>query len=224
MNVFKIIFFILNSLFFFSCNNKNEVCDVDGNIYKTVKIGNTVWLVENLKTNRFQNGDSLTYVKNDSVWVKLKTPAFCFYNNEIHNFDKFGNLYNWFVVNDERNICPCGWEVASKEHYGELSRLFGGDEVSGKHLKDNSSLSWIGDTHSDNSSGFSALPNGHRDYSFERLGHYSFFWHKEEYSGKHCSIDSFCAYECSLLGQFNYINRDWGHKSRGMAIRCVKVN
>lgn len=213
---------MLTSILFCACKESTTVRDINGNIYQTVKIGNTLWLAENLKATRFQNGDSVAYVLLDSIWSELKTPAFCYYDHETSNSDTFGNLYNWYVVNDDRNICPCGWEVASKEHFGELSRLYGGDEVCGIHLKDNAALTWVGDSFTDNSSGFSALPNGHRDSYFDRLGHYAFFWHKEEYIGKQCAIDSFCAYECSLLVNFNYINRDYGHKNRGMAIRCVK--
>jgi len=210
-------------IFLISCDSDLSVRDLEGHKYKTIKIGNTEWFAENLQTAFFQNGDSIPNILEDLLWYILNTPGFCYYDNNPNNKNTFGNLYNWYAVNDKRKICPCGWEVATKSHFGELSRLFGGDQVSGKSLKDNSNRLWLGDTNATNDSGFSALPGGHRDEHFERSGKYAFFWQKDDYHGQACFNENLCAYECSILSDFSYVNQDFGHKYRGMSVRCVKI-
>jgi uncharacterized protein (TIGR02145 family) len=60
----------------------DTVTDVDGNVYETVKIGDQVWMSENLKTEHFNNGDTIPIVTDDTAWVALTTPGTCYYNNE----------------------------------------------------------------------------------------------------------------------------------------------
>ena len=57
------------------------VTDIDGNVYQTLKIGNQWWMAENLKTTRYRNGDTITYVTDSTEWVNLRTGAYCNYEN-----------------------------------------------------------------------------------------------------------------------------------------------
>ena len=98
-------------------SNEEIVTDIDGNKYETIKIGNNIWFASNLKATRFSNGDKIPNIKEDETWKKNNGPAYCFFNNDIKNYD-FGCLYNLYTVIDKRNICPKGWHVASNEDWG----------------------------------------------------------------------------------------------------------
>ena len=97
-----------------------NVKDIDGNSYKTVKIGNQIWMAENLKVTRYRNGDQIPTGYGGSEWYELKTDAFAVYDDNPLNAMEHGNLYNWYAVVDERNISPKGWHVASLDEWNEL--------------------------------------------------------------------------------------------------------
>jgi hypothetical protein len=71
------------------------VTDYDGNTYKTVKIGNQIWMAENLKTTRHNDGQQVPYVTDNVAWDNLQTPGYCFYNNDSANFESYDALYKW---------------------------------------------------------------------------------------------------------------------------------
>ena len=108
------------------------VTDIDGNTYKTVKIGNQTWMAENLRTTRYSNGDPIPYVNGYDEWDSLTTGAYCWYIDSIDIDDDgtkdygvsykecAGNLYNFYVVEDTRNVCPTGWHVPSEAEWVEL--------------------------------------------------------------------------------------------------------
>ena len=50
-------------------------------------------------------------------WGNLTTGAYCEFNNNIENGAKYGNLYNWYAVNDSRNIAPIGWHISTDEDW-----------------------------------------------------------------------------------------------------------
>src|ERR1035437_40951 len=87
------------------------VTDIDGNVYHTVTIGSQVWMVENLKTTRFLNGESIPNITDNYSWATLSTGAYCDYDNLTDNSSNYGHLYNWFAVVDSRKIAPTGWHV-----------------------------------------------------------------------------------------------------------------
>lgn len=87
------------------------VQDVEGNSYRTVKIGKQVWLAENLRSTTFQDGS------------KIKTAFIP--DDDQQNLVKYGRLYDWHDVTDKRNICPVGWRVASDDDWKELEKTIG---------------------------------------------------------------------------------------------------
>jgi len=108
--------------------NGTLVRDIDGNVYRTVRIGNQVWMAENLRVTRFNNGDTIRNIRDTDVWDSYRQnmpPAFTYFNNDLELQQKFGNLYNWYVVgntssnqqNAGRNICPKGWRVPSENDW-----------------------------------------------------------------------------------------------------------
>ncbi|NLG17526.1 MAG: hypothetical protein GX556_09385 [Fibrobacter sp.] len=168
------------------------VTDIDGNVYQTVKIGNQVWTVENLRTTKLNNGVEIAHVTDSSKWgnsnvnrtfvatdtAPLPTngdpyPQYCFYNNttDPDTIKRFGALYNWWAVNTGM-LAPEGWRVPDTSDWNDLmSYLYessDGDTVLvAKALS--AGTDWneepgsIGDNKlANNSSGFAAVPVGYR--------------------------------------------------------------
>jgi uncharacterized protein (TIGR02145 family) len=94
--------------------------DNDGNSYQTIVIGEQVWMIENLKTTKYRNGDPIPEIKDASEWGKLSTGAYCVYENYSDYANIYGNLYNWHTVNDKRKIAPKGWHVPTTEEWKTL--------------------------------------------------------------------------------------------------------
>ena len=142
--------------------------DIEGNVYKTVIIGNTVWMAENLRTTRYNDGQSIPYAGSDELWQKYE-PAYCWYNNdEAGNKNEYGALYNWYAVNTGK-LCPEGWHVPGKKELAESIKLF--DTITAARLKSTGIAHWkVPDKKANNETGFSALPGGFRWYKGEFIG------------------------------------------------------
>ena len=144
-----------------SVEETGRVTDIDGNIYNTATIGTQVWMVENLKTTKYNNGNNIANVTNPSEWFSLTSGAFSWYNNEIINKD-VGALYNYYAVSDARNLCPAGWHVPTMDEWNILFIYLGGFDIAGSKMILRSDK-WIDlITSVTNESGFSALPAGER--------------------------------------------------------------
>jgi uncharacterized protein (TIGR02145 family) len=166
-------------IFTISCEkeNDNTVTDIDGNVYHTVTIGTQVWMVENLKTTRYNDGSSIPLVTENSAWLNLTTPGYCWYNNDQATYKAvYGALYNGYAVNTEK-LCPSGWHVPTYAEWTTLIEYVGGQENGGGKLKE------VGTTHWDspnggatNETGFTALPGGLRSEVFTSLGFSGTWW------------------------------------------------
>ncbi len=55
--------------------------DIDGNLYKTVRYGDQIWTVENLRTTRYNDGNEILYVGGNEAWSVVDKPAYCFFGN-----------------------------------------------------------------------------------------------------------------------------------------------
>jgi hypothetical protein len=94
-----------------------RINDIEGNTYHSVEIGNQVWMVENLKTTKYNDGTSIPLVNNGLTWKSLTTPAYCRYNNDaINNKVTYGALYNWYTVNTGK-LCPKSWHVPTDSEW-----------------------------------------------------------------------------------------------------------
>lgn len=85
---------------------------------KEAKIGDQIWMAENLTVTKFRNGDPIPEARSIEEWINAgenKEPAFCYVNNDPSTISKFGVLYNWHAVNDPRGLAPEGWRIPS--HY-----------------------------------------------------------------------------------------------------------
>ena len=163
-----------------------QVSDVDGNVYNTVKIGTQLWMQENLKTTRLNDGTPIALVTDNSSWANTTTPAYCWYNNDGANKNTYGALYNYYTL-ETGKLCPLGWHVPSDEEWTTMENYlitngynYDGTTSGNKIAKALSSTTlWYYSTvegspgNSDfqkkrNITGWSALPGGfrHQDGTF----------------------------------------------------------
>ena len=94
----------------FTTNNSDAITDIDGNFYNIVRIGTQVWMAENLKTTKYNDGSAIANVTDNATWDALTSPAYSWYDNNIANKAIYGALYNWYAVETGR-LCPVGWRV-----------------------------------------------------------------------------------------------------------------
>ena len=148
-----------------SIYNTDSVVDLDGNVYRTVKIGAQIWLAQNLKTTRYNTGIEIPLVEDSSSWGSLKTAAYCWYGKDSANYEKdYGKLYNWYAVNSV-DLCPAGWHVPSEEEWLELINSLGGKNSGGGKLKETGFEHWPSpNTGATNEVGFTALNGGFRNH------------------------------------------------------------
>ena len=92
----------------------DKISDIDNNEYKTVVIGKQLWMAENLKVTKYKNGDPIDNVSDIKKWIELSKGAWVNYDNDNKIYDNiYGKLYNWYVVIDNRGVCPEGWRIPS---------------------------------------------------------------------------------------------------------------
>lgn len=156
--------------------------DIDNNVYKTIMIGTQLWMAENLRTTRLNDGTPVPMVTGNPAWWNSSSPAYCWYADNIKNSKIYGALYNWYAV-ETGKLCPVGWHVPTHNEMSELVSYLGGTEVAGGKLKEAGTKHWIyPNTGADNSSGFTALPGGSRGTTnFHSLGEYGSWWADDQY-------------------------------------------
>ena len=236
--IFIILFFTLNS----NCSAPKEkpdgssmgtVKDKDGNMYNTVKIGTQVWMKENMKTTKYNDGTEIPKVAGETQWSKLTTGAYCNYDNLESNATKYGRLYNWYAVSTGK-LAPDGWHVPTDEDWTILKNYmiancynYDSTTSSNKIAKAlAASTDWnsyagtgtIGDNLTiNNSAGFSALPSGcliHND-KFVNIGDYGYWWSYPESNAKSARIRCLTHFTAALHEVYYY-------KSGGYSVRCIK--
>ncbi|MFM7683101.1 MAG: fibrobacter succinogenes major paralogous domain-containing protein [Bacteroidota bacterium] len=176
--------------------------------FNDVTIGKQIWMVENLNVEHFRNGDIIPEAKTNEEWEiagENKEPAWCYYNNDPTIGAKYGKLYNWYAVNDQRGLAPQGWHVPSKDEWFILLEFIGGDELLGlgAGVLDSSEVrfaeklksisNWAENGNGSNESGFNGSPAGVRlkDGDFVYLGQYVGWFSSTE-------NNAFSAWGCSL--------------------------
>ena len=156
--------------------------DIEGNLYNVIEIGNQVWMQENLKTTKYNDGESIPRytILSPSGWRDLTTPVYCYNNNDsISYHDVYGPLYNGFTV-ETGKLCPVGWHIPTDDEFSILATYLGGESVAGGKLKELGTVHWWSpNTGATNESGFTALPGGNIAGStglFSSTGNVSVLW------------------------------------------------
>lgn len=199
----------------------NSMTDQDGNTYKTVTIGTQTWMAENLKTTKYNDGTPIPLVADNTAWIALMTPAYCWYKNKETVYKNiYGALYNWYAVNTGK-LCPTGWHVPSHAEWITLVDYVGGEIVAGGKLKETGITHWYNPNEgATNESGFTALPGGCRTQPVgDFWGIYNGLW----WSSTEYEDDNSCAWDIVVYSYYNDASsQDWMHKSNGISVRCIK--
>ena len=215
------------------------LADIDGNIYSLIKIGNQVWMQENIKTTRYQNGDDIGTTSPATLDISAEiTPKYQWaYNGDENNVATFGRLYTQFVTTDNRNVCPVDWHVPAEDEFQELQSylITNGHNYDGTNSGNKlgksvaATTNWDSYTYvtgvpgnnsiTNNSSGFTGLPSGVRvNFAniFSSQGIYTYWWSTTTNSdglGKSFRIQNFMVEaDVSTIGDIN----------TGAPIRCIK--
>ncbi|MCK9203556.1 MAG: fibrobacter succinogenes major paralogous domain-containing protein [Bacteroidales bacterium] len=194
------------------------VKDIDGNAYHPITIGKQVWLTENLRVTHFQNGEAIPEAKNKTEWKNLKSASRCNLDNDPSMAAVYGSLYNWYAVDDKRNICPKGWHVPSENEWSELTNFLGGEAIAGGKMKNQGHDRWAWpNSGATNESGFNAIPNGYRSNlgTFYPLDTYTFFWTSTGYSGD-CALSKF------LQNDYDGVTTIENDHAFGFSVRCIR--
>ena len=168
----------------------------DEKVYKTVKIGDQIWMAENLA---------------------FKTDSGCWaYDNDENNVSKYGYLYSWETA---KKVCPSAWHLPSDAEWTTLTAYLGGEEVGGKKLKSSSAWAIEGLTnYATNMSGFNALPAGYRlsnNNSFFNINLSSNLWTSTPLHSKY----AWCYNLSGYTGNVNHVGFDRTH---GFSVRCIQ--
>ena len=204
----------------------------DGQEYRTVKIGDQVWMAENLNY-------AYTDVPFDNRGYTSDSTSWCL-DNDPANCAKYGRFYTWTAAMDSvgewstngkgcgygktcsvasagsttlvRGICPEGWHLPRE---AECKVLFTATVEGSSMAGLKSATGWSSSGNGTDTFGFSALPAGwsyHGGYS--REGDNAYFWSSTEYKSNN-------AYGMGLSYDIYYVNVELS-KDYGFSVRCVK--
>lgn len=198
------------------------VTDADGNTYKSVRIGDQVWMAENLKTTKYRDGTAIPYITDKTTWAGLTTGAYCYFLNSTSNGSVYGGLYNFYAVINNHNLCPNGWHVPSDSEWKTLRDYLGGENIAGGKLKETGTTHWDSpNTGANNISGFSALGSSWRGEDgnfYYSVGWMTYWWTDTEYNNNN-AWSYYISYGSSKLVRFSGA---YHQKKAGHSIRCIK--
>lgn len=194
------------------------ITDIEGNIYGTVTIGTQIWMTENLKTQTYNDGTSITKIQNTEKWRNLSSGALSDYQNNLDLGNEYGKLYNFFAAT--KAICPENWHVPTKEEWDTLNEFLG-VEKAGAKLKQIGYTHWFSpNTGATDEFGFSAIGGGARyaaaGLDFDGIDRGGFYWSSTPSSQNDIAF-------ASILGHSreNIIIQDF-KKINGASVRCIK--
>jgi len=194
-----------------------QLADIDGNGYPHVKIGNQLWMAENLRTTKYNDGTSIPLVTENSEWDNLITPAYCWYDNDEARYSQtYGALYNWYTV-ETGKLCPTGWHVPTDAEWTELTDYLTDNGHSGTEGTAITAKSgWYDGSNGTDDYGFAALPGGYRGYGTSDLVEkYAYWWSSTEYSSWQGRL--------RIVMYFNsLVLRDYNNKKLGFSVRCMR--
>ncbi len=218
--------------------NAGDVTDADGNVYQSVQIGNQVWMTENLRVTKYNDGSAIPLETSTSTWDVTTTPKYCYYKNMTNadSIKKYGALYNWYVINptNDKKIAPAGWHVPSDAEWDTFQNylIANGHNWEGTSMGNKiakamaaktdwytySSNGAIGsELTKNNSSGFSALPGGlrHIDGGFRNVGSDGYWWSATE-------IGTPRAWSRNLHYDYEGLSRSSNDKGCGFSVRLLR--
>ena len=214
------------TFYFINCN------DADSNHYAVVQIGSQLWMQGSLKTTKYRDGSDIPNVPDSATWGNLTTGAYCDYHNLPAEGVYYGHLYNFYAVDDSRNMCPIGWHVPSHSEWNIMEKfldntvdttaLGGTGTIIGRILKEGCETRWeyMDSTYGLNSTGFTALCTNYRTASgawsqAPNDNHDDCFWSATSYNTN-------SAWFRSLRWCYSDIYTLFPMKKAGYSVRCIK--
>ncbi len=198
----------------FSTQSSDTLLDADGNTYHTIKIGTQTWMVENLKTTKYNDGTPIGGISG----YHSTSPGCTVYAGDNSNKVTYGLLYNWYAVNTGK-LAPKGWRVPTLEDWQTLVNYLGDSEAAGGKLKESGLGHWESPNTGAIDWGFKALPGGTRDGSsayFRTLRSRGWWWAStpgtEDYNA--CTME--------LVSWMSSVSLGQGYKSDAFSVRCIK--
>jgi uncharacterized protein (TIGR02145 family) len=191
------------------------VVDADGNVYHTVVIGTQLWMAENLRTTKYNDGTPIPLITDGFAWMVSTTPAVCWYNNDSVTYKKYGALYNGYAVITHK-LAPLGWHVATGADMNVMFDYLGDDPNVGWKLKTPGTDDWLAPNEgSDNISGFTALPGGYiMSNNFSGTGSRGVWW---------ITFNNETYLNSMWVSNFNGgIPFQGAEKFYGLSVRCIK--
>ena len=199
---------------------QQPVVDIDGNSYPTVKIGNQVWMKENLKVTKLNDNTPIARIEQATSWSETTEPAYCWYNNSSQMGEIYGALYNWYTVETEK-LCPTGWRVPTTSDWDVLRDHLGEAGIAGGKMKATGTTHWESpNSGATNESGFTGLPGGMRFSSgttFSSESQIGSFWTSTE----NPNFDGFTYIKELFHDNSSLYQRDVQVRM-GLSVRCIK--
>ncbi len=188
----------------------------DNHKYKWVRIGEQLWMADNLAYLPVVNPSSEGSESSAFYYVYSYEGSSINEAKSKDNYTTFGVLYNWEAA---KTACPSGWHLPTDEEWTILENFLG--ELPGKKMKSKSR--WSENGNGDNSSGFNAIPGGGRynHVGFSGLGFNTLFWSSSDGGGWGAHWG---ARYRSLYYYYNGMYRYYDSRDHGFTIRCVKDN
>jgi uncharacterized protein (TIGR02145 family) len=199
----KHLFFALVLFIFCKTNAQEAFKDLrDNQVYKTVKVGNQVWMAENLK------------------FVVKDMPYKMCYDYDAANCSTYGYMYDW---ESAKAACPKGWHLPTEAEWNEMIKFLGGDSIAGGKMKEAKTKNWtVPNKGATNSSGFNALPGGScsahlflGESGCNSMGDNASFWTATEFNDGY-------AWDVELNSSDAAVKKLKAEKTNYLSIRCIK--
>ena len=235
-----ILLFIFCCSLFSACKDKEEevaietgtVTDIDGNTYRTIKIGNQWWMAENLRTKTYRDGQPVEEINNSTSWNDTNA-GFCIYPGAT---TEMGLLYNWYAVNHTSGLAPDGWHIPTDTEWKQLEEFLGMSSsasgqtgwrgsAEGDAMKASGTTVWTfyEGVWATNSSGFSAVAGSCREvngeFGYPGIRCTGFWWTATENPAKSNKV-----WYRYLDYKKSSVFRQFESKRFGFSVRCVKNN
>ncbi len=190
----------------------STVTDVDGNTYKTIKIGDNEWFASNLKTTKLNDGTPIKNIANEKAWSEAKDAAYATYNNE----ENAEVLYNWAAASSDK-LCPEGWTVPEDADWLQLAATYANVENATGWDKVPTTIGW-------DASGFQASASGFRErngvfYEKDKLG---LWWTKNHHNEQNAMYILMKNVSTDSTKKYLGINISHIGRTAGLSVRCVR--
>jgi uncharacterized protein (TIGR02145 family) len=200
------------------------VKDRDGNVYKTITLKDSVWMAENLRTTKFNDGSPIPLIKDRGAWKETKSPGYGWYYEDADYKKSAGAIYNWHAVGTKR-LCPAGWHVPTDKEWNDMMEYAGTEVRSGDNaarLKEAGTAHWNSPNEgATNAIFFNALPAGEISYFYkeEDKGTRATWWTSSEDRSDNPPMN---ALTTGLSYDFHSRTGGTNPKEDGYAVRCKK--